>query len=323
MGCGDKRDSAAASSSGSLRCEDFGVAVRDVDAHSCVQAEKRTPARRSWDRLRRRAFFRGLRCARGPPGFGLYENYNVEQCDTGRRDGIGGIDGIGYRGYTTFSDDKHGQQDAHDGEFHRSGFDGYRTRALQRRPDLDHANHHGDDSLDVDVDQRLGEEVIEENIGMDTFDEYNQYEVYLTDRVRDLAEYYSVEEGDPERRSDATGFDDDTFSVQLGDDDDDDDGEWMGTEEHRRTPQAEGPLDDLQYGGSFFSVADALCLSVVNRACQGRIASLWDPPQGTWMEVLGELEDRFSCFNQLLLEFAEDGQLDRLESWASAKLSAL
>jgi len=79
-------------------------------------------------------------------------------------------------------------------------------------------------------------------------------------------------------------------------------------EDRRCALYGEGPLEILQFGNSFFSIAAALLISVVSRACQRGISRLWVPPQDRWSEVLRRLDDSLERFEELLLgDPADDG----------------
>jgi hypothetical protein len=68
---------------------------------------------------------------------------------------------------------------------------------------------------------------------------------------------------------------------------------------HPRPPEDALPsgAELLQWGDTFFSVADCLRLSAVSRAHCALAMQLWDPTLTTWSEVIESLEERLEILN--------------------------
>ena len=63
--------------------------------------------------------------------------------------------------------------------------------------------------------------------------------------------------------------------------------------------EAPRPLDELQYGDSFCAVTEGLRLAEVSRALHRLAIRLWSPSIHTWSEVIDSIEDKFDCFEDL------------------------
>lgn len=63
-----------------------------------------------------------------------------------------------------------------------------------------------------------------------------------------------------------------------------------------------GPLAYLQFGGSFFSVQDALRIAAVSRRSCEYITGLALPQRTSWLDVLDDLEDHLDALCQLVEE---------------------
>jgi len=269
-------------------CGTEGVLDFSAARRSASPLGRRSRAQRSRARMRARCFRRGAACALGQPGLGDLDLNSFQT--TALFDKCQYLD-------KSFCDTP-GSDDYEDE---------YKCLKLDdgmRRPDV---KPHFVEDLKIQDDQRPGrnEEYPNENVEdhlYKTGDAYGKLALPADVGDRDFAPDCDQDFGtegarhDPVVNSLSSHLNDrDEYPSQRKEEHDrylvaDIEDRYDEIFEDRRCMfYAEGPLDILQFGNSFFSVAVALRVSVASRSCQRWIAGLWVPPQKTWTEVLRRL----------------------------------
>mmetsp|Transcript_23681 Transcript_23681/g.80087 ORF Transcript_23681/g.80087 Transcript_23681/m.80087 type:complete len:366 (-) Transcript_23681:406-1503(-) len=291
--------------------EDADVLAQDAGAcPGNSPVEWRTSAQRSRDRVRKRAFYRGWRCAMGLPGL-LAEDY-------GRLEHHAPYDDNGElllhskpsESFVPADEDRH-----HGLEVPYEGPHGH-------VPELRSCVYNIEDELSANTDRRGNisresddaECSREDTISGDLLGNVDRHCAHIDEGMDLEAEDFRDPVDTYLCTPSVKGEHDSVLGMDFGDEQCNANlrghscsGNLSSSELNKQvTAQVEGLFDHLQYADTFFNIVEAVRLYVVSRTCQTAVVQLWDQPRSTWSEVTDDLAERLTGFDAMLREVAAD-----------------